>query len=59
MAEIVLRVACQSDIISSKEIGEITRSHYDSISLTSLESEFSFQHIVHKLFVLAGVGVIY
>ena len=59
MAEIVLRVACQSDNTSSKGIGETTRSHYSSTSLTSLKSEFSFQNIVHKLFVLAGVGVIY
>jgi len=56
IAEIVLRVACQSDNISGKEIGETTRSRYSS---TSLKPKLSFQNIVHKLFVLAGVGVIY
>ena len=59
MAEIVLSVADQSDIITSKEIGETTRFHYASAPLTSLESEFVFQHIAHKLFVLAGVSVVY
>jgi len=59
IAEIVLRVACQSDIISGKETGETPRFYCARASLTSLESEFSFQHIVHELFILAGVGVIY
>ena len=59
MAEIVLRVAVQSDNTSGNEIGETLRFHYARVSLTPLESKFSLQHIAHKLFILARVGVIY
>ena len=59
MAEMVLSVAAQSDIITSKETDETTQSQYAGVSLTSLESEFPFQHVVHKLFVLAGISIVY
>ena len=59
MAEIVLLVADQSDNMSSSKISEIARPRQPNASLTSLEPEFSLQHLVHKLFVLARVRVVY
>ena len=59
MAEMVLLVAAQSDIITSNEIGDIARFRQPVASLTSLEPKLSLQSIAHQLFVLARVRVVY